>query len=58
MVGPYRGPSVRSWRNTYGPPVGVRRDNLAPRPLRGLLLIILLGFGTHASTEYLTPFLF
>ena len=58
------GPSVRSWRATYGPPVyGHRSDDLSqtarddrrPRPLRGLLLVILLGLGTHASKQSLGP---
>lgn len=51
-----RGPSVRSWRTTYGPPTyGHRSDNLKPRPVHGLLLIILLGMGTHASKQSLGP---
>ena len=55
---------MRSWRATYGPPVyGHRSDDLSqtarddrrPRPLRGLLLVILLGLGTHASKQSLGP---
>ena len=57
------GPSARSWRATYGPPVyGHRSDDLSQtadgsgsRPLRGLLLVILLGVGTHASKQSLGP---
>ena len=48
---------MRSWRTTWGypPSYGHRSDNLRPRPLRGLLLIIMLGLGTHASKQSLGP---
>ena len=55
---------MRSWRATYGPPVyGHRSDDLSQtarddrrsRPLRGLLLVIFLGLGTHASKQSLGP---